>query len=283
MLFRSLKSNVIELPIYGTTIGYIGYWSDSNPLMEYYYSEDSSSNFYSPSSKNQYMKIYLYNTTNAHRVAFRFYYYCRYRWHDDLSCTKSNQYSRTFNNSHTAEIEAPFTSDENVYSIFIGNSIMEELRKYLGMEPDKGKTKYNEETGEYEYDIEDNNDYILSLSIMGIECINAADVGFAPSVVQQICKVDTFYSNGTKVTTNGHLLNRPKGMIIDTFSEEIRSRNFLFNSSGFSHSSVYSSTTSSSPNLYISSSGSFMRSSSSSRRYKTDITEIGRASCRERV
>ncbi len=269
-----LKSNVIELPIYGTTIGYIGYWSDSNPLMEYYYSEDSSSNFYSPSSKNQYMKIYLYNTTNAHRVAFRFYYYCRYRWHDDLSCTKSNQYSRTFNNSHTAEPEFS-TNGENVFSITIGNWFMEILRKELKMEPDKGKTKYNEETGEYEYDIEDNNNYILSLSIMGIECINALDMGMSsPSVVQQIGRVDLYDGNGSRTRVfNGHLLNNPKGMTISTYAEQISSRNFVLNSSGLSHSSVYNSTTSSSPNLYISSSGSFLRSSSSSKRYKTDITE----------
>lgn len=270
-----LKSNVIELPIYGTTIGYIGYRPSSDPLMEYYYSEDSNSGFYSPSSKNQYIKIYLYNTTNAHRVAFRFYYYCRYRWHDSLSHTESNRYSRTFNNSHTAEPEFS-TNGENVFSITIGNWFMEILRKeILKMEPDKGKTKYNEETGEYEYDLEDNNDYILSLSIIGIECINALDMGMSsPSVVQQIGRVDLYDGNGSRTRVfNGHLLNNPKGMTISTYAEQISSRNFVLNSSGFSHSSVYSSTTSSSPNLYISSSGSFLRSSSSSKRYKTDITE----------
>lgn len=269
-----LKSNIIEPPIYGTSIGYIGYWSSSNPLMKYYYSEDPNSGFYSPSSKDQYMKIYLYNTTNAHRVAFRFYYYCEYRLWSYLDGTKSNSYSRTFNNVHTAEPEYS-TNGENVYSITIGNWFMETLRSYLGMEPDKGKTKYNEETKEYEYDSDDSNIYILSLSILGIECINALDIGMqSPSVVQQIGRVDTYNGNGTRSkVTNGQLLNNPKGMTISTYAEQISSRNFVLNSSGFSHSSVYNSTTSSSPNLCISSGGSFLRSSSSSRRYKTDVTE----------
>lgn len=269
-----LKSNIIELPIYGTSIGYIGYWSSSNPLMKYYYSEDPNSGFYSPSSKDQYMKIYLYNTTNAHRVAFRFYYYCEYRLRSYLDGTESNSYSRTFNNAHTAEPEYS-TNGENVYSITIGNWFMETLRSHLGMEPDKGKTKYNEETKEYEYDSDDSNSYILSLSILGIECINALDMGMqSPSVVQQIGRVDTYNGNGTRSkVTNGQLLNNPKGMTISTYAEQISSRNFVLNSSGFSHSSVYNSTTSSSPNLCISSGGSFLRSSSSSRRYKTDVTE----------
>lgn len=269
-----LKSNIIELPIYGTSIGYIGYWSSSNPLMKYYYSEDPNSGFYSPSSKDQYMKIYLYNTTNAHRVAFRFYYYCEYRLRSYLDGTERNSYSRTFNNAHTAEPEYS-TNGENVYSITIGNWFMETLRSYLGMEPDKGKTKYNEETKEYEYDSDDSNSYILSLSILGIECINALDMGMqSPSVVQQIGRVDTYNGNGTRSkVTNGQLLNNPKGMTISTYAEQISSRNFVLNSSGFSHSSVYNSTTSSSPNLCISSGGSFLRSSSSSRRYKTDVTE----------
>ena len=113
------------------------------------------------------------------------------------------------------------------------------------------------------------------MSILGIECINALDIGMqSPSVVQQIGRVDTYNGNGTRSkVTNGQLLNNPKGMTISTYAEQISSRNFVLNSSGFSHSSVYNSTTSSSPNLCISSGGSFLRSSYSSRRYKTDVTE----------
>lgn len=268
-----LKSNVIELPIYGTSIGDTSYhWTGANALLKYYYSEDSSSEFYSPSSKNQYLKVYFYNTTNAHRIALRIYYEYQYRFFDnffDNTC----RFGWTFNNVQTAELEYS-TNGENVYSIIIGSNHMEKVRKDFGMEPDKGKTKYNEETGEYEYDTEDTNDYILSLSIVGIECINALDIGMqAPSVVQQIGRVDTYNGDGTRTkVTNGHLLNNPKGMTISTYAEQISSRNFVLNSSGLSHSSVYNNTTSSSPNLCITSSGDFMRSSSSSKRYKTDIT-----------
>ena len=267
-----LKSNVVELPIYGTSIGYTdNYKYHTDVMCTYYYSEDSSSKFYSPFSKKQYLKIYIYNTTNAYRLAFRIYFQYQYRLRSDLDNWNTRTAVFTFNNVETAEPEYS-TNGENVYSVIFRD--IDGIRELYGLLPDQGKTKWNEETNEYEYDLDDTTPYILSLSIVGIECINAADAGFRPSVVQQIGRVDLYDGNESRTRVfNGRLLNNPKGMTISTYAEQISSRNFVLNSSGFSHSSVYNSTTSSSSNLYISSGGSFMRSSSSSRRYKTDITE----------
>lgn len=61
-------------------------------------------------------------------------------------------------------------------------------------------------------------------------------------------------------------------MMINTYTKHIYAENFSIDNDNLSHFAVYHSTSSESPNVYINSDGCFKRSSSSSQRYKTDIT-----------
>lgn len=89
----------------------------------------------------------------------------------------------------------------------------------------------------------------------------------------QIGKVEIYNSDNTlRQTIHGTRTNDRKGMMINTYSKHIYAEKFSIDNDSLSHSAVYQSISSTSPNVYIDSNGSFKRSSSSSQRYKTDIT-----------
>lgn len=89
----------------------------------------------------------------------------------------------------------------------------------------------------------------------------------------QIGKIEIYNSDHTLARTiAGTRINERKGMLINTYTKHIYAENFSIDNSSLSHSAVYGSIRSESPNVYINSNGEFARSSSSSQRYKTDIT-----------
>ena len=90
----------------------------------------------------------------------------------------------------------------------------------------------------------------------------------------QIGKIEFYNSDNILVRTiYGNRTNSPSGMMINTFSKHIYTDVFSISNQELAHTAVYNSTNTSSPNLCINSDGQFMRSASSSKRYKKDITQ----------
>ena len=89
----------------------------------------------------------------------------------------------------------------------------------------------------------------------------------------QIGKIEIYNSDNTLSNTiYGTRTNSPTGMMINTFMKHIYTDVFTLSNKEFSHTAVCNTTTSNAPNLYINSDGRFMKSSSSSKRYKNHIT-----------
>lgn len=89
----------------------------------------------------------------------------------------------------------------------------------------------------------------------------------------QIGKIEIYNSDNTLSNTiYGTRTNSPTGMMINTFMKHIYTDVFTLSNKEFSHTAVCNTTTSNAPNLYINSDGRFMKSSSSSKRYKNRIT-----------
>lgn len=89
----------------------------------------------------------------------------------------------------------------------------------------------------------------------------------------QIGKIEIYNSDNTiSRVIYGTPTNKKTGMMINTFSKHIYADNFSIGNEGLSHSAIYNLISSGSSNLCIDSNGTFKRSSSSSKRYKTDIT-----------
>lgn len=88
----------------------------------------------------------------------------------------------------------------------------------------------------------------------------------------QIGKIEICDSNGTVLRTyNGTLISDYDGFMINSYTKHIISNGYFISNENFIHKGVYSNTTTASANVFVNSGGHFMRSSSSSRRYKTDI------------
>ncbi len=89
----------------------------------------------------------------------------------------------------------------------------------------------------------------------------------------QIGKIEICNSNGEVLQSyDGAKTSDYSGFMINSYTKKIFSDNYYLSNEKFMHKCVYSSTTSSSSNVCISLDGTFQRSTSSSKRYKTDIT-----------
>ena len=89
----------------------------------------------------------------------------------------------------------------------------------------------------------------------------------------QIGKIEVYDSDNTlREILYGNRTNTPTGMMVNTFAKHIYTDTFSISNNELQHAAVYHSAASNSPNLYINPDGRFMRSSSSSQRFKKDIT-----------
>ncbi len=89
----------------------------------------------------------------------------------------------------------------------------------------------------------------------------------------EIGKIEVYNSDNTlRDILYGNRTNTPTGMMINTFAKHIYTDTFSISNNELQHAAVYHSAASNSPNLYINPDGRFMRSSSSSQRFKKDIT-----------
>lgn len=89
----------------------------------------------------------------------------------------------------------------------------------------------------------------------------------------EIGKIEVYNADNTLANTiYGTRTNQPTGMMVNALSKHICIDAFNVSNDRLLHPAVYQTTTTQTPNLHIDPDGRFMRTTSSSRRYKTDIT-----------
>lgn len=220
--------------------------------------------------EGQWIRIYMYNAANIDyfNMSWKHSYYIEMVSADDedggaaAMFGKSDQYIiRGYGVSgRTESADAMYFDGENVLYLDVSYDNLYDLNNVLN----------NEDIQEYLQ-----AGFKAKVRSVSIEKIysNGRSIGGRYFDSVQIGKIEIYNSDNTLSSTiHGTRINDRKGMMINTYTKHIYAENFSIDNDNLSHFAVYHSTSSESPNVYINSDGCFKRSSSSSQRYKTDIT-----------
>lgn len=211
-----------------------------------------------------YMKIYIYNIGNID------YYQMSWQLNLDLMATKDNEqisFSMTHycirgygvNGRTESQTDNLYYDGEDLVIMPVSNQfIINDINSSIN-------DNYYKNNG---YSVTLNNIYFKRIYSYG-RTINRRYFNTV-----QIGKIEFYNANGTLYNTfYGTRTNQITGMIINTFTRHIYSEKFRLSNDEFLHSAVYDNVSSGSSNVFIGSDGIFKRSSSSSKRYKTDINK----------
>ena len=206
-------------------------------------------------SSGQYIKFYLYNMSDIDYFELSWNYDYNYIDNNNNNANKYNEYHiRGWGIGRTENADAYYFDGDNIVVFtlpfdFICKDIEDTVNE-VGILLHQIKS------------ITFNRFYSLG-RIMNNKFFNSIQIG----------KIEVYDSDNRLINIlHGSRTNTPTGMMINTFTKHIYSSEFSINNKELKHMAVYNSTCSNSPNVYIDENGCFMRSSSSSSRYKKDIS-----------
>ncbi len=204
-------------------------------------------------SSGQYIKAYLYNMNGIDYFELSWNYDYNYIDENNSNLNENNKYViRGWGIGRTESADAYYFDGDNIVIFTLPfDFLCREIKRAEKIDDNKliSSITFN---------------YFYSMGrIMDNKFFNSIQIG----------KIEVYDSNNILINTiNGSRTNTPAGMMINTFSKHIYTSDFSINNTELKHMAVYNSVSSNSPNVYIDENGCFMRSSSSSSRYKKDIS-----------